>query len=45
LRLMTRAFKCSCSTTGKFEPIPLCSSRRAREQNGGEMAGGRLYRS
>ena len=30
LRLMTRAFKCSFSTTGKFEPIPLCSSRRAR---------------
>src|SRR5258706_16183460 len=22
LRLMTRAFKCSFSTTGKFEPIP-----------------------
>ena len=34
LRLMTRAFKCSFSTTGKFEPITLCSSRRAR----GEMA-------
>src|SRR5216684_7389965 len=32
LRLMTRAFKCSFSTTGKFEPIPLCSSRRARAQ-------------
>jgi len=45
LRLMTRAFKCSFSTTGKFEPIPLCSSRRARGQNGGEMAGGHLYRS
>src|SRR5258708_14801523 len=35
LRLMTRAFKCSFSTTGNFEPIPLCSSRRARAQNGG----------
>ncbi len=45
LRLMTRAFKCSFSTTGNFEPIPLCSSRRARAQNGGKMAGGRLYRS
>src|SRR5258708_17243963 len=45
LRLMTRAFKCSFSTTGKFEPIPLCSSRRARAQNGGKMAGGRLYKA
>src|ERR1700730_2216924 len=35
LRLMTRAFKCSFSTTGKFELIPLCSSRRARGRNGG----------
>src|SRR5438067_145245 len=35
LRLMNRAFKCSFSTTGKFEPIPLCSSRRARRRNGG----------
>src|SRR6266851_1795263 len=34
LRLMTRAFKCSFSTTGKLEPIALCSSRRARGQNG-----------
>jgi hypothetical protein len=24
LRLMTRASKCSFSTIGKFEPIPLC---------------------
>src|SRR5258708_36282570 len=38
-RLMTRAFKCSFSTTGNFEPIPLCSSRRERVQNGGKMAG------
>src|ERR1700685_3410323 len=45
LRLMTRVFRCSFSTTGKFEPIPLCSSRRAKGQNGGEMAGGRLSRS
>jgi len=45
LRLTTRAFKCSFSTTGKFEPIPLCSSRRARGQHSGEMAGGRLYSS
>ena len=29
----------------ELEPIPLCSSRRARVQNGGKMAGGRLYRS
>src|SRR5260370_36759742 len=43
LRLMTRAFKCSFSTTGNFEPIPLCSSRRARGQNGGKKAGGALY--
>src|SRR5260370_5089154 len=42
---MTRAFKCSFSTTGKFEPIPLCSSRRARAQNGGKMAGRRFYRA
>src|SRR5260221_14387658 len=35
LRLMTRAFKCSFSTIGKFEPIPLCSSRRARGRKGG----------
>jgi hypothetical protein len=34
-RLMTRAFKCSFSTTGKFEPIPLCSSLGAKGQNGG----------
>src|SRR5271156_1371053 len=34
LLLMTRACKCSFSTTGKFEPVPLCSSRRAR----GKMA-------
>ena len=44
-RRMTRAFKCSFSTTGKFEPIPLCPSRRARGRNGGEMACGRLNRS
>src|SRR4030088_599334 len=36
LRLMTRAFKCSFLTPGKFEPTPLCSSRLARGgRNGG----------
>src|SRR5258707_13490923 len=45
LRLMTRAFKCSFSTTGNFEPIPLCSSRRAGGQSGGKMAGGGFFRA
>jgi hypothetical protein len=50
LRLMTRAFKCSFSTTGKFERIPLVRLAplfvsAGEGQNGGEMAGGRLYRS
>ena len=31
-RPMTRAFKCSFSTTGTFEAIPLCSSRAARRK-------------
>ena len=42
LHLMTRTFKCFFSTTGKCEPIPLCSSRRARGQNVGERASGHL---
>jgi uncharacterized protein (TIGR02118 family) len=31
--------------TPGLNPSPFCSSRRTRGKNGGEMAGGRLYRS
>ncbi|MGX7875804.1 EthD family reductase [Mesorhizobium sp. ORM6] len=40
-RPMTRASRCSFSTTGTFEPTPLLVSAGAR----GKLAGGRPYRS
>jgi pimeloyl-ACP methyl ester carboxylesterase len=47
LRLMTRPFKCSFSTIGKFEPsppIPLVDLG-GRGENASELAGGRLDKS
>jgi hypothetical protein len=46
MRLTTRAFKCSFSIAGKFEPIPPSSAALGGGgENGGEMNGGHLYRS
>jgi conserved hypothetical protein len=45
LRRMTRAFRCSFSTTGTFEPAPPGVVPVGEEAKGGDMAGGRLYGS
>jgi hypothetical protein len=45
MRLTTRAFKCSFSIAGKFEPIPPSFAALGEGGSGGEMNGGHLYRS